>query len=103
MGLVLSLAPMLKWLFRLVALVAIVWFGAMVPLGRRTLFGHLWAIAHTQEAKELGEGAKEASGHLADKVRQEIAVDGGGAAPSEKLTEHDRKALRELVRQKGAQ
>lgn len=68
---------MLRWAFRLLAFVAIVWLAATVPLGKRTLFGHLTAIARTPEARDLAEGTKEQAGRLAEKVREDLAVDGG--------------------------
>lgn len=71
---------MLKWTFRLLALAAIVWFGAMVPLGKRTLFGHLLAIARTPEARDLAEGTKDQAGRLAEKVREDLTLDGGAGA-----------------------
>jgi hypothetical protein len=64
---------MLKFFFALVMLVAFAWFGATVPLGPRTLFGHLQAISHTKESQELVEGTRQSAKPLVDDVRRRIA------------------------------
>jgi hypothetical protein len=63
---------LLRWLFRLAVLVVVVYFAATVPLGSKTLIGHLRALASTKEAKDLGEGVKEKAGELGEKVKREI-------------------------------
>jgi hypothetical protein len=89
-----------RWLFWTVALSALIWFGTTVRLGRRTLFGHLLAIARTPEAKDLADGTKEEAEKVAERVKRDLHADAG--APSEKLDEADRRALRKLVQEKAA-
>lgn len=88
----------IKLLFWLVVTAAFVWFGTTVRLGRRTLFGHLVAIARTDEAKELAEGTKEEAGKVAERMRRDLAGDGG--APQEKLDDKDRADLKKLLKEK---
>ncbi len=45
-------------------LAAFVWFGMAVPLGERTLFAHVRAIANSKESEELVKGTKEKVGGL---------------------------------------
>jgi hypothetical protein len=95
---------LIKWLFWAVALGVFCWFGATVPIGRRTLFGHFAAIARTQEAKDLADGTKEEAERVAKRVRSDLTPDGGaeektahasrGQPSAEKLEEKDRQALR---------
>jgi hypothetical protein len=59
---------LVRFLFSLAILAVVLWFATMVPLGSRTLWGHLRAIAGTQEAKELAEGTKEEAKKVADKL-----------------------------------
>ena len=66
-----------RWLFYLVLFAAAAWFATSVPLGKHTLFGHLVAIGRTREAHELAAGTEEEARHIADKVREELASDGG--------------------------
>jgi hypothetical protein len=49
-----------------------IWFGATVPLGNHTLFGHFKAIWHSKETQELVKGAGEAAKPAADKVKRAV-------------------------------
>lgn len=101
---------LLRWLFWLCALGSMVYFAATVPLGDRTLIGHLRAIAGTPEARSLGEGAREEAGKMAERVRKELqavpdaapAATGRAPAPAEHLDDADRKALDRVVRERTA-
>ncbi|HEX9102826.1 MAG TPA: hypothetical protein VF997_11515 [Polyangia bacterium] len=55
-----------------VLLMAFVWFAVTVPLGKRTLWGHVHAIFGTQEAKDLAEGTKQEAEKVAQKVKEEL-------------------------------
>jgi len=57
----------------LAALAGFVWFGANVPLGSRTLFGHLQAIGQTREAHDLVEGTKESARPLVEEAGRRLA------------------------------
>jgi hypothetical protein len=63
---------LLKLLLSLAGFLAFAWFGATVPLGDRTLFGHLHAIGQTKESQELVDGTKQAAGPLVDDVKRRI-------------------------------
>ena len=66
------LTGLVRFLFSLVMLMAFVWFAVTVPLGKRTLWGHVNAIFGTQEAKDLAEGTKEEAEKVARKVKAEL-------------------------------
>ena len=64
--------------------------GATVKLGKRTFFGHVRAIWHTEEVQELKEGVKETAGPAVNKVEKGIHAgvkamedDGSGAAKAD--------------------
>jgi hypothetical protein len=51
---------------------ALAWLVFFVPLGERTLFEHLWRIAGTEEARDLGREALEAGQRAEDAVRDRV-------------------------------
>jgi hypothetical protein len=61
---------LIRWFFSLVLFAIVLWFATMVPLGSRTLWGHLKAIAGTKEAKDFAEGTKEEAEKVAKKLRE---------------------------------
>ncbi|MCP4448307.1 MAG: hypothetical protein GY811_23650 [Myxococcales bacterium] len=46
--------------------------GATVPVGDRTLFGHVSNIWAADETQELVDGVKESSGPLVDRVKRGV-------------------------------
>jgi hypothetical protein len=66
-----------RLLMTLATLAAFLWFATSVPLGKRTLWGHLHAIFATQAAKDLAEGTKEEAERVARRVRDELERDAG--------------------------
>jgi hypothetical protein len=90
-----------------VGLAAFCWFGLTVPLGDRTLFGHLSAIGKSRESQDLVRGTKEKVGDLkkriagdgkvVEKVDKEKAEPPEHAAPDERLTRVDRKEIRHFI------
>jgi hypothetical protein len=110
---------LLKLLIGTVALGAFAWFGLTVPLGDRTLYGHITAIGHSKESRELVRGTKEKVGDLkrriaggeaqhekpekpekkkADKVdKAENGANSEKAEPQERLTNIDRKEIRHFI------
>jgi hypothetical protein len=109
---------LLKFLIGMVALGAFAWFGLTVPLGDRTLYGHITAIGHSKESRELVRGTKEKVGDLkrriaggekqheqhdkpekkADKVdKAENGAKSEKAEPQERLTNIDRKEIRHFI------
>jgi len=49
-----------------------VWFGSSVPIGKRTLFGHVRAIWATEEVQELKHGVEEKAGPAVDRVKRGV-------------------------------
>lgn len=90
---------MIRWAFSLVIFAIVVWFATMVPLGSRTLWQHLRAIAGTQEAKELAEGTKVEAEKVAKKLMHppDMASPKSGR-PLEDPSDADRKKLDELTK-----
>lgn len=82
-----------------------VWWAATVPLGERTLFGHLRAIGHTKESHDLVRGTKDKVADLKNRVASDGDKGGGPrakappaeAAPQENLTAEDRQGMRRLI------
>ena len=63
---------LIRSLITLVILVAIVYVGATVKLGERTLFGHVSRIWASDETQDLVEGVKETSGPVMEKVKRGV-------------------------------
>jgi hypothetical protein len=63
---------LMRLLISLACLAVFVWFAVTVPLGNRTLWGHLRAIAGSEEAKDLAKGTKEEAEKVARKVEREL-------------------------------
>ena len=61
---------MVRFVISLMMLAAFVWFAVTVPLGKRTLWGHVHAIFGTQEAKDLADGTKQEAQKVAERVRE---------------------------------
>ena len=59
---------LIRFCFSLLVLAVVVWFATMVPLGDRTLWGHIKAIAGTHEAKDLADGTRKEAQKVADKL-----------------------------------
>ena len=98
-----------------------VFYGMTVKLGERTFFQHIWAIWETKESQELRRGTKQKVGGLVDDATDQVVKgvaknapgkvlmrgDGTGAdtdavpsqPPQEKVSPHDRKALRNMIGQ----
>lgn len=94
---------LLRWLFSLVIFAIVVFFAATVELGKRTLFGHLWAILHTQEAKDLADGTKVEAKKVAERMKEEIKKDVAKDAPKEQLSDEEKQKLDKLVHEKTAE
>jgi hypothetical protein len=99
---------LVRWLTSLAVFAIVAWFAINVPLGKRTLWGHLRAIISTQEAKDLAEGTREEAERVARRVKDELRKDATPGeeplapkrGPLEKLTDHDRESLDHLVKDK---
>ena len=64
---------LIRWLFSLVIFAIVFWFATTIPLGNKTLWGHLRAIFGTQEAKDLAKGAEDEAKKVADRMRDQAA------------------------------
>lgn len=62
----------MRFLFTLVIVGVLVFFGATVKLGKRTFFGHVSAIWNTPEAKDMRDGVEEKAGPVVDKVERGV-------------------------------
>lgn len=54
---------MIRFLFYLAIAIVLVWFATTVQLGKHTLVGHVRAIWHTEEVRDLKDGVKERVEH----------------------------------------
>ena len=63
---------LLKSLMSLAMIAAVVYVGATVPLGNKTLFGHFSAIWGSDEAQQLVDGVRESSGPMLDKLDRAV-------------------------------
>jgi hypothetical protein len=83
---------LIRWLASLALLGGFIWFGMMVPLGRKTLFEHLRAIGTSKEAHDLVEGTKQATRPVLERATHRLSHDGGvrdgGAAASDPSAGH---------------
>jgi hypothetical protein len=50
---------MIRFLVYLAIAIALAWFATTVQLGKHTLVGHVRAIWHTEEVRDLKDGVKE--------------------------------------------
>ncbi len=76
------LTRLVRFCISLVMLTTFIWFAVTVPLGKRTLWGHMHAIFGTQEAKDLAEGTKEEAEKVAHKVKEELHPEDMAQLPS---------------------
>ena len=95
---------LIRWFLRLVFFAALIWFGTTVKLGKRTLYGHLAAIFHSREARDLADGTEQEAHKLAEKLRE----DKPRPSPTDErhaldpIADKDRRALDKLVKEKTA-
>jgi hypothetical protein len=77
----------IRSLVTLAILVALIYLGATVKVGKHTFFGHIRAIWHTEEVQDLKDGVKEKAEPAVTRVKRGIeagynAMKGDGG-PSE--------------------
>lgn len=63
---------MLRLIVFLALAIGVVWFGATVNLGKRTLFGHVRAIWATEEVQDLKHGVEEKAAPAVDRVKRGV-------------------------------
>lgn len=66
------IVTMIRLLVWLLLIGGFIFVGSTVKLGRRTFFGHVRAIWHTEEVQELKDGVKEKAGPAASKVKKGV-------------------------------
>ena len=88
---------LIRLLVTLAVLAGVAFAGFTVPLGEKTLWGHIRAIAGSRESQQLVEGVKQ-------KAREVVKPDAGAppteAGAGDRLTAQERKLLRKLIREK---
>jgi hypothetical protein len=77
---------MMRFLVYLAIVIVLAYVATTVPLGKRTLVGHIRAIWHTEEVQELKDGVKEKAGPAVDRLERGVKAgyhaatnDGSGA------------------------
>ncbi|HET7503750.1 MAG TPA: hypothetical protein VFK02_22170 [Kofleriaceae bacterium] len=63
---------MIRFLLYLAIAVIVVYVATTVPLGKRTLVGHIRAIWHTEEVQELKQGVKEKAGPAVQRLERGV-------------------------------
>jgi hypothetical protein len=81
---------LVRFAFWTVVLIGFVYFAVAVPLGKRTLAGHVVNIWRSPEGKELRAGTKEAAAPLIEKARRgaDVLRADGGAVPPQQHAPH---------------
>lgn len=74
---------MIRFLFSLLVGAIVLWFATQVPLGNRTLWGHIKAISDTRAAKDFADGTRQEAKKVADQL-----LDKPDAAPPPKGHKH---------------
>lgn len=83
---------MIRWILILAIAGVLAYCGATVNLGKRTFFGHVRAIWHTEEVQDLKQGLEEKAGPTVDKLKRGAKAgydeatkkDGSGSATAPK-------------------
>lgn len=93
---------LIKLFIGLLGLGAFVWLGLTVPLGDKTLFGHLSAIGQSKESQQLVKGTKDKVGDLKKRIAGDEATaakpaEAPPADPQEHLSKADRKEIRHFI------
>jgi hypothetical protein len=99
---------LIKLFIGVVGLGAFVWWGLTVPIGDRTLFGHLSAIGQSRESQDLVRGTKQKVGDLkkriagsepvkVEKSEKVAKAEKPAVDPQEQLTKADRKEIRHFI------
>ena len=63
---------MFRFLAYLAIAVALVWFATTVQLGKHTLVGHIRAIWHTEEVRDLKDGVKQKARPAVERLERSL-------------------------------
>lgn len=96
---------LIKLFIGLLGLGAFAWLGLTIPLGQKTLFGHLSAIGQSKESQQLVEGTKQKVGDIKKRISGDEAIAAKPAKPAEeprtepqeRLSKADRKEIRHFI------
>ena len=66
---------MIRLLVYLIIAIVLVWFATTVQLGKHTLVGHIWAIWHTEEVRDLKDGVKERARPTVERLERGLHTD----------------------------
>jgi hypothetical protein len=83
---------LVRLLITLAILGGVAYFSVTVPLGQKTLWGHIKAVAGSRESKALVDGVKEKA--------ERVLTRDSGPKPQDRLTKTERKLLRKLIKEK---
>jgi hypothetical protein len=61
---------LIKFLFWCAAVAALIYVAVTVPLGKRTFWGHLKQIWHSDATQDLVNGTKDAAKNAYDKAKE---------------------------------
>jgi hypothetical protein len=89
---------MIRFLLYLAIAIGLVYFATTVPLGKRTLVGHVRAIWHTEEVQELKQGVKEKAGPAVDRLERGVKAGYKAASGSDHPNEAERGSAAEAPR-----
>ena len=91
---------MIRGLIGLAVIGGLVYAAVYVPLGEKTLWEHIKAIAGTKESKELVKDVKDKAGEVKKKAAKAIEKVGSGSGTGDRLTKKERDQLRDLIRKR---
>jgi hypothetical protein len=99
---------LIKLALLLVGLLGLAYLAFFVPLGEETLYEHLVGISETDEAAKLGDELEKKAKDISDDVVETVpeiigkdaADDEKKADPLSQISDEDRAALSELLKQK---
>lgn len=77
---------MLRFLVYVVLVIGLFYVATQVPLGKRTLVGHVRAIWHTEEVQELKDGVKEKTGPAVERIERGVKAGYHAAAHDDDRT-----------------
>ena len=63
---------LIRFIFWVAALAALLWFATTVPLGKYTLWGHMKRIWHSQETQDMVQGAEDAAKPAVEKAKKAV-------------------------------
>ena len=75
---------MIRFLVYLAIAIALAWFATTVQLGKHTLVGHIRAIWHTEEVRDLENGVKQKARPAVERLERGMRAGYRAAAGSDR-------------------